>query len=548
MKGADVVAEILKREGVKTLPCYPRNGIIEAAAAIGIRPIVTRQERVAVHMADAFSRLSSGREIGVFAMQQGPGTENAYGGIAQAWAESVPMVVIPAGFNRRMQDIPPNYNPIRSMRDISKWAESAKSAAEIPAAMRRAFTQARNGRPRPAIIEVPNDVMEEDFTGDIRYTPVLSTRSGPDPVDVPKVAEALVNAKRLVLYAGQGVHYAKAWPQLKELAELLAAPVTTTYAGKSAFPENHPLALGSGGASYSKQSWHFLQNAELIFGIGVSFTATPFGHQMPAGKRYIHATWDAQEINKNVPTELALVGDIGLILDALLPEVRGRLKNKARDAGDVIKEISKVRDEFMAEWSPMLTSDEKPLSPYRVIAELQKAVDPKNTILTHDSGSPRNQIVPFWTATEPLSYIGWGKSTQLGYGFGLIMGAKLAHPEKTCINFWGDAAIGHTGMDFETCVRDQIPVLSILVNNFAMAAELNVMKAATNNFKSTDISGNYADFAKAMGGYGERITEPGEIAAALKRGIAKTRDGVPTILEFITRKETRSPTYGRAAH
>ena len=548
MKGADVVAEILKREGVKTLPCYPRNGVIEAAAAAGIRPIVTRQERVAVHIADAFSRLSSGRDIGVFAMQQGPGTENAYGGIAQAWAESVPMVVIPAGFNKNVRDIPPNYNPIRSMRDISKWAESAYTAADIPAAMRRAFTQARNGRPRPCIVEIPNDTMAEDFPGTLEYTPVLSTRSAPDPVDVPKVAEALVNAKRLVLYAGQGVHYAKAWAQLKELAELLAAPVTTTYAGKSSFPENHPLALGSGGASYSKQSYQFLQNADLIFGVGVSFSATPFGHQMPKGKRYIHATWDAQEINKNVPTELALVGDIGLCLDQLLVEVRGRLKGKARDQGAVVKEINTLREEYMAEWSPMLTSNEKPLSPYRVIAELQKATDPKNTILTHDSGSPRNQIVPFWVSTEPLSYIGWGKSTQLGYGFGLIMGAKLAHPEKTCINFWGDAAMGHTGMDFETCVRENIPTLTILVNNFSMAAELNVMKTSTEKFKSTDISGNYSEFAKAMGGHGERITEPGEIAAALKRGIAKTKDGVPTILEFITKKETRSPTYGRAGH
>ena len=128
------------------------------------------------------------------------------------------------------------------------------------------------------------------------------------------------------------------------------------------------------------------------------------------------------------------------------------------------------------------------------------------------------------------------------------MGAKIAHPEKTCINFWGDAAMGHTGMDFETCVRENIPTLTILVNNFSMAAELNVMKTSTEKFKSTDISGNYSEFAKAMGGYGERITEPGEIAAALKRGIAKTKDGVPTILEFITKKETRSPTYGRAGH
>ena len=545
MKGAEVAAEILKREGVKTLFGYPRNAVIEAAGAADIRPIVTRQERVAVHMADALSRLTSRRSIGVFAMQQGPGTENAFGGIAQAYAESVPLVVIPAGFPRRQAHLPPNFSASRSMRSICKWVETVSFADQIPDALRRAFTQARNGRPRPCIVEIPGDVLGEEFQGPVNYEPVVATRSAPDPADVGKVAKALLEAKRLVLYAGQAVHYARAWKQLSELAELLAAPVTTTLAGKSAFPENHPLALGSGGASFSKQAYHFIENADLIFGVGVSFTATPFGLTMPKGKRYIHATWDAAEINKNVATELALVGDMDLVLDALLEELRDRLKGKPRDAGPVTREIKSIKDGWLAEWMPLLTSDEKPISPYRVIWELMHNVDVKEAILTHDSGSPRNQITPFWESVEPLSYIGWGKYTQLGYGFGLTIGAKLARPEKLCVNFWGDAAIGHTGMDFETCVRERIPTLSILVNNFSMAAELGVMPQSTQKFHATDISGNYAEFAKAMGGYGERISAPGEIAAAIRRGVNKTREGVPVILEFLTRKETRSSVFGR---
>jgi acetolactate synthase-1/2/3 large subunit len=184
-----------------------------------------------------------------------------------------------------------------------------------------------------------------------------------------------------------------------------------------------------------------------------------------------------------------------------------------------------------------LTSAETPISPYRVVWELLHTVDVANTIITHDAGSPRDQISPFWESTVPLSYIGWGKTTQLGYGLGLAMGAKLAHPDKLCINVWGDAAIGFTGMDFETAARERLPILSILLNNFSMAIELPIMKTATEKYRSTDISGNYADMAKAFGGYGERITEPGEIIPALKRGIAKTRDGVPVLLEFITEKE-----------
>ncbi len=161
----------------------------------------------------------------------------------------------------------------------------------------------------------------------------------------------------------------------------------------------------------------------------------------------------------------------------------------------------------------------------------------KNTIVTHDAGSPRDELSPFWATQAPLTYIGWGKTTHLGYGLALAMGAKLANPKKLCVNFWGDAAIGMTGMDFETCVRCNIPILSILFNNFSMAMEFKIMKSSKDRFRSTDISGNYSEFAKALGGYGERVTEPGEIVNALKRGIKATKEGKPALLEFITTQE-----------
>ena len=175
--------------------------------------------------------------------------------------------------------------------------------------------------------------------------------------------------------------------------------------------------------------------------------------------------------------------------------------------------------------------------------DLQQTVDKAATIITHDAGSPRDQLTPFWKSTAPLSYLGWGKTTQLGYGLGLAMGAKLACPDKLCINVWGDAAIGFTGMDFETAVRERIPILSILLNNSAMAIELNVMPEATKRFRSTDISGDYAAMARAFGGYGERITEPEEIVPAIERGIEQTRAGKPALLEFITAQETQASRY-----
>src|SRR5205814_344429 len=154
------------------------------------------------------------------------------------------------------------------------------------------------------------------------------TRSAPDPAAVADVARVLVEAQRPVIYAGQGVHYAKAWGPLRQLAELLEAPVTTSLQGKSAFPENHPLSLGSGGRSISKQLHHFLTNADVIFGIGCSFTTTNYGVAMPKGKVIIQATLDAADLNKDVAVDDGLLGDAGLVLDALIVEITDRLKGK----------------------------------------------------------------------------------------------------------------------------------------------------------------------------------------------------------------------------
>jgi acetolactate synthase-1/2/3 large subunit len=537
MKVGQAVAEIMKREGIEILCGYPVNHLLEFAAAADIRPVIVRQERIGLHMADAISRVTSGRKIGAFCMQHGPGTENAYGGVAQAYSESVPMLVIPQGYPRRIANIEPNYSAVREMRGVAKIAEPVNLPAEVQNVLRRAFSNIRNGRSGPAIVEIPTDIWNEEI-GDIDYTPVGVHKYGPDPVDVRKAAAAILKAKRPVIYAGTGVQWAEAWSQLREFAELLGAPVTTSLGGKSSFPENHPLSLGSGGNAVPKPVHHFVQNADLIIGIGCSFTETNFGIKFPKGKTFIHATLDPNHLNKDVVSSVGLVGDAKLTLAALIGELRQTIKSN-RDPSAVVKEITAVREEWMAEWSPRLHSNESPLSPYRVIWELMNTVDLKNTIITHDAGSPRDQISPFWVSTEPLSYIGWGKTTQLGMGLGLAMGAKLAKPDKLCINLWGDAAIGFTGMDFETAVRERIPILSILLNNFSMAIELKVMPISTEKYRSTDISGDYAAMARAFGGYGERVTQPGDIKAAIQRGIEQTQAGKPALLEFITAKETR---------
>jgi acetolactate synthase-1/2/3 large subunit len=447
------------------------------------------------------------------------------------------VLVLPMGYQRRLAQLEPNFNATQAMRSVTKSAEAIWLPQETPNVLRRAFTRLRNGRGGPCLVEIPSDIFNEEVPEPLDYMPVVSTRYGPDPVDVERAAAMLAEAKRPVIYAGTGVHWARAWPQLRALAELLAAPVTTSLGGKSAFPETHPLSAGSGGVAAPATMPHVLKAADVILGVGCSFTESSFAVPMPKGKRIIHATLDPNHLNKDVPIELGLIGDAALTLEALIAALKDRIR-EARDGAAVAAEIAAVRRPWLERWSAKLDSDAVPLSPYRVIRDLMRTVDVANTIITHDAGSPRDQLSPFWVATEPLSYLGWGKTTQLGYGLGLAMGAKLARPEKLCINVWGDAAIGFTGMDFETAVRERIPILSILLNNFSMAIELKIMQISTEKYRSTDISGDYAAMARAFGGYGERVERPEDIVPAIRRGIEQTRNGVPALLEFITAKET----------
>jgi thiamine pyrophosphate-dependent acetolactate synthase large subunit-like protein len=538
------IARILKKEGTEFLIGYPVNNVIEACAEEDIRTIIVRQERTGIHMADAVSRMTSGDLIGVFTMQHGPGTENSFGGVAQAFGDSSPIIVLPGGYPRNVAGVPPHFDSSLNYRHVTKSAEKLSHAEQAVPAMRRAFSNVRNGRPRPVMVELPVDLLPVEIDDPVDYIPAKRYRSGPDPEAVAEVARALVDAACPVIYAGQGVHYAKAWPQLKQLAELLEAPVTTSLQGKSAFPEDHPLSLGSGGRSMPKPVHHFLQKCDVIFGIGCSFTTTNYGISFPSGKTMIHATADPADLNQYIVADHALIGDAALTLDALIEQVSNILHGTPRGRADgIAAEIAEVRQEWLDQWLPKLTSEDAPLSPYRVIWDLLHTVDVANTVITHDAGSPRDQLSPFWQTTTPMTYLGWGKTTQLGYGLGLAMGAKLVAPEKLCINVWGDAAIGFTGMDFETAVRERIPILSILLNNFSMAIELPIMQVATEKYRSTDISGHYADFAMALGGYGERVTQPADIVPAIKRGIEKTQQGTPVLLEFITQKEIQTSTF-----
>ncbi len=540
MKGVTAIANILKMEGVDFVGCIPSNPLIEAVAVAGIRPILFRQERVGVHAADGYSRVTNGRRIGVFTMQAQAGTENTFGGIAQAYDESVPILIFPGSAARRRMGVRPIFNPTKSFADITKWADQINMTERVPEMMRRAFGYLKSGRPGPVVLELPSDVADGELAeDDFDYVPVKPRRTAGDPQDVKEAASALLAAKRPVIHAGQGVLYAEASDELKELAELLQAPVMTTLPGKSAFPENHPLSIGSGGATTTAAVVHFVRQADLVFGIGTSFTLTGYGVTIPKGKVMIHSTNDPSDIDKDYRIDYAVVGDSKLVLQQLIEEVKAQAGAAGkREGAQVVAEIKSVKEEWLNRWMPKLTSDEVPITPYRVIWDLMNNVDRKQTIINHDSGSPRDQMSPFFETLVPRSFIGWGKSTQLGYGLGLAMGAKLAAPEKLVVNVMGDTAFGEVGLDFETAVREQIPILTIVLNNSGMGIYgPDRFPVAQERYGTKNVTGNYAKIAEALGGYNERVEKPEDVAPAILRARQVVADGQPALLEVITSLE-----------
>src|SRR2546427_740572 len=417
----DAIARILKTEGTEFLSAYPTTSVIEAAAKVDIRPVLCRQERVGVGIADGYARVKNGKTLAVFCMQYGPGAENAFPGVATAYSDSTPMLLLPLGHPRDRAQVFPLFSSARTYASVTKSVETITVGTQVADVMRRAISLMRMGGPGPA-----------------RGDPACNFLRG------PAVFSATVRPS-----------------------------------------PRHGMAAS-----------------------------------IPAGKTLIHATNDERDLNKNYAADYPLLGDARLVLRQFIEAIKvqgGRPAGRER----VRAELECVRAAWLAEWTPTLGSAEVPINPYRVIAEFMRTVDPRDAIVTPDSGGPRDQLLPFYRAVPPRSYLGWGKSHALGTGLGLIIGAKLAAPEKLCVNFMGDAAFGMTGLDFETAVRCGIPILTVVLNNSAMAIEIPHLVVSHDKYGARNIGGGHAAPRRAPGGGGGG----GEGPAESTRAFAPARRG-----------------------
>ncbi|MGQ4806695.1 Acetolactate synthase isozyme 3 large subunit [Candidatus Entotheonellaceae bacterium PAL068K] len=546
MNVTEAIARILKTEGVEWIACFPSNNLIEAAAQEGIRTIMFRQERGAIMAADGYSRMQNRNKFGVIITQGGPGAENCGGGIAQAFSDNVPILLLQGGPALAQHSVRPNFSPVRTFESISRYGEVITQPEQVANVMRRAFHALRNGRPGPVIVEVPADVgAQEGPEAGLDYHPPKRALMSPAASDVKDAVRLLLHAKKPVIWSGMGVLFAEASEELRAFAELTEIPVYCTMPGKSSFDERHPLALGAGSSATTLPAWTWLQESDVLFAVGSSLTRTSYGQPIPGGKVMIHNVESMEDVNKDFSIDVGLPGDAKLTLQAMIEEVKAQAGDHGRKGQtNVVAKIAEIREKWLSEWRPLLHSDEVPINTYRVIGELNRTLDKENSIVTHDAGAPRDTIMPFYRATTPHSYVGWGKTTHLGYGIPLMIGAKMAKPDKFCLNLMGDGAFGMSGLDLETSVRAAAPITTIVLNNGGMATYPGGYPTARERYGATQMTGDYAKIAEGMGAVGITVTQPSEVASTLEQAKKLNAEGRTVLIDIHSNMEARRSRFG----
>ena len=527
------IARILKAEGIPWVSCYPTSPVNNALGEEGVPILMMGEERFAVAVADAFSRVTSGKQIGACTVMAGlnaAGIQMAYGAIAQAWEDSSPLLVmaegVGAGATRHT-----HYDMAGAFKSVTKWVGEVGRADQVPDYVRRAFTHLRSGRPGPVLLLIPRDLGEYD-EAEHPYAAVKGWRSGPDPDDVKSAIKTLLAAKNPLLHVGEGVLYADATAELLQFAEAAQVPVMTTLKAKGAFPEHHPLSVGIRGSLTE----HYLRGCDVLFSIGSSLFPNRFSHAVPEPdkKTIVQCTVDTLDINRSYETRHAVIGDARLTLQALIEELakRGGVGKKPA----LVDEIRAHKQAFLAKFTPWLTSNETPINPYRVLGDLMKVLDPKNSFVTADSGNTRDQTSTVYETHIPRGFLGWGNVSTLGFSLAGAVAAKLAYPNRQCVNVTGDAGVCYMMGNFEAVARYKIGITTIHINNGGYSGYGPGFWGAGHDPYTWKVSDHgaacMATMARAVGFHAEDVAQPSEIIPALKRALDENARGRPAFIEF----------------
>ena len=538
------IARILKQEGVEWVSTFPVCKVNNALGREGIPMVMMRDDRYAVALADAFSRITAGTKIGVVTFQGGvnaAGLQVAFAGMAQAFEDGSPVLCITDGISAEDTGNS-QFDSAASLKSVSKWYGHLDKPERLPEFMRRAFTMLRSGRPGPVVIAIPDADAQYDETAD-PYIPVKGWKSAPDPADVTSAVDLLLKAKDPLIYAGEGVIYAGASAELKTFAELMNAPVITTLKAKGAFPENHPLFVGVRGDQVN----HYLNKCDLVLAVGSSLSPGRFSHGIPnaVNKTIIHCNIDELHVNKVYPTAQALIGDARFTLQALTTELSAKTSGNGRPADNVASEVKEARDSAMVKYREAMASNDKPINPYRVYAGLMEALDPLTSFVTHESGNTRDQLSTVYDTLIPRGFLGWGNVSSLGFSLAATIAAKLAFPQKTCVAVVGEAGLGYMMGNLEVPLRQKLGITVVHVSNGGFAGYgPGFWGDGHDPFTHKVLNYDEVDMSKVIGQLGyhtERVTEPSEVVLALKRAFSANESGQPAYIEFIC---SQFPIYG----
>jgi acetolactate synthase-1/2/3 large subunit len=539
------IARILKQEGVDWVSTFPVCRVNNALGREGVPMLMMRDDRYAVAVADAFSRITAGRRIGVCTFQGGvnaAGMQYAYAGMAQAYEDGSPVLCItdgvPLGSSENSQ-----FDVASSMKTVSKWFAYLDKPERLPTFMRRAFTLLRSGRPGPVILAIPDANAQYDETAD-PYLPVKGWKSAPDPADVRVAVDLLLKAKNPLIYAGEGVIYAAASDELKAFAELVQTPVITTLKAKGAFPENHPLFVGVRGDHVT----HYLTHSDLILAVGSSLSPGRFSHGIPGPvqKTIIHCNVDDLHINKTYPTAHAVIGDARLTLQALIQDVSKRTSGAGRDGSKVVADVKAQREAGLAKYREAMESDDKPINPYRVYAALMQVLDPHDSFITHESGNTRDQLSTVYDTLIPRGFLGWGNVSTLGFSLAAAIAAKQAFPTRPCVAVTGEAGLGYMLGNLEVLLRQKLGITVVHVSNGGFAGYgPGFWGPGHDPFTHAVLGYDQVDMSRVIGDLGfhtTRVSEPADLVPALQRALAANVAGQPAYLECVC---SQYPVYGQ---
>jgi len=534
IRGGTMVQKILKKEGVKYIFGIPGGHIypmMESCDENGIKFIGVRHEMTAAMMAEGWA-LATG-DFGVCTATAGPGVTNLVTGIANADRNCTPVLcmagkakVIEADRNE-LQD----FNQIDVYKSMTKHARSVQETHRIPEYIGRGIAAATTGRPGPVYMEIPRDIMEgyvDESLVEYQKTYRLANKPAGNPVDIEKAAKILDEAQRPVVIAGSGAFYSKAQNELKEFVEKTGIPFFTRNAARGLVPDSHPLFVSIGATGHPVFAGA-IQNADVVLMLGTRPGYIMKRESFPANAKIIRVDIDAASITDQLDVEVGIAGDVKEVLKQLIAAVK---KNTHQGW---VEALSNGKAQVVEAVLPLLTSDQKPIHPARLMFEIMQRID-EDTIVVIDGGDTATFGNSFLPATGPGQYMGIanGSFGPLGVGVPYAMAAKLAHPEKKVLLITGDGAFGYGAMEYDTAMRYGIKFTTIILNDscWGMIKRSEAQRATEDKpfvgLFLRDV--RYDQVVEALGGYGEYVTEAAEIGAAIDRAIASDKPAVVNVM------------------